>query len=371
MPDFEEVRNDFPALDKRYYFDTAATGLIPKRAVNAIRKCLKDQLLNGEVCYRLWLKETESVRSKISKLINASPQEIAFTKNTSEGLSIVANGLKLRKDDNVILNELEFPANVYPWLNRAKIKFVKSHNGMITIEDIERAIDERTRAIAISSVQFSTGFRVELERVGKLCKERGIHLVVDGIQSVGALKMDVRRYGIDFLACGSYKWLMAPPGVGFLFVSKKVMEELEVSEVGWMSVKEPFNYYDYRLEFDESARRFECGNLPFPLIYGLGATLDLIDELGIDNIEKRILRLNEALIEGLRNLGVKILSPLKGKHRSGIALFDVKDKERVFKALRRSDVIVGLRRGIRASTHFYNDEGDVEMLVKVVRQAIR
>jgi selenocysteine lyase/cysteine desulfurase len=371
LPDFKEIRKDFPALNKWHYFDTAATGLMPKRAMRSMRKWLKDQLLNGDLSYNSWLKETERVRDKIAKLINASPQEIAFTKNTSEGLSIVANGLKFRKDENVILNDLEFPANVYPWLNRARVKFVKSENGRITIEDIEKAVDERTRAVAISSVQFSTGFRIELERLGKLCKEKGIYLVVDGIQSVGALRMDVKRCDVDFLACGSYKWLMAPPGVGFLYVSEKVMEELEVSEVGWMSVKEPFNYYDYRLEFEESARRFECGNPPFPLIYGLGATLDLIDELGINNIEKRILGLNGLLIEGLRKLGVKVLSPLEGEHRSGIVLFDVRDRERIFKALRRNDVIVSLRRGIRVSTHFYNDESDVEKLVKVVRQSIR
>jgi len=368
LRDFNEVRREFPGLDKWHYLDTAATGLIPRRTLNAVNNCLKDQLTDGELKYLDWLREAEKVREKIAKLINASTREIAFVKNTSEGLSIIANGLKLKKNDNVILNDLEFPANVYPWMKKAKLKFVKNKEGKIELEDIEEAIDENTKAVSISSVQFSTGFRVELERLGKICRDKGIYLIVDGIQSIGALEMDVKKYNIDFLSCGSYKWLISPPGLGFLYISERVMNELEVTEIGWMSVKDPFNYYDYRLEFDSSARRFECGNLAFPLIYGLGASLDLINEVGIKVIEKRIVRLNRLLTEDLERMNVEVASPLEDKYRSGIVLFNVKNEREIAERLRRNKVIISVRKGIRVSIHFYNNEDDLDKLVNVIKR---
>lgn len=371
MRNFEKIREEFPALKKWYYLDTAATGLIPKRVVDAINDYLEDQLLNGEVSYPSWLREVERVRGKIARLINASSQEMAFVKNTSEGLSIVANGLNFKKEDNVILNDLEFPANIYPWINRAKVKFVKNKEGKILVDDIERVIDEKTRAIAISSVQFSTGFKAELEELGKLCKEKGIYFVVDGIQSIGALSLDVKKCQIDFLACGSHKWLMAPPGIGFLYVSKRVIEELKIFEVGWKSVKEPFNFNKCQLEFDGTAKRFECGSLPFPLIYGLGAALDLIEEIGIYRIERKILKLTKLLIENLTNLNVKIISPLEEKYRSGIVSFEVRNKKKLFETLRKNKVILSIRRGIRASIHLYNNESDIEVLVRILRQSLK
>ncbi len=370
LKSFEEIREEFPALKKWYYFDTAATGLMPRRAAEAINAWLEDHLLNSEVSYSSWLREVERVRGKIAELINASPREIAFVKNTSEGLSFIASGLDLKRDDNVVLNDLEFPANVYPWINRARVKFVKSRDGKVLIDDIERAIDEKTKVVAISSVQFSTGFRAELEELGKLCKERGIHFVVDGIQSIGALDLDVKRCQIDFLACGSHKWLMGPPGIGFLYVSNGMIGKLKVPEVGWKSVKEPFNFNEYRLEFDETARRFECGSLPFPLIYGLGASLDLIKDIGIHRVERRVLRLTELLINGLVRLNVEIISPLEEKYRSGIISFKVRNQEKLLEGLRKNRIIASIRKGIRISAHLYNDENDIEVLLKVLRNAI-
>jgi len=376
---FEKIREDeFPATKRGPYLNAASLGLNPRCAVDSMKDFLEHGLQNGlasDFGERVY-KFSDSVREKMARLINAETSEVAIARNTSDALSTFANGIRFKKGENVIANDMEFPANVYCWMGLERkgvtTKLVKNREGKVTADDIERSIDKNTRVVTISSVSFLNGFRAELEEIGRICKERDIYFVVDAIQQLGALDLDVRKCHIDMLASGAYKWLMVPDGVGFLFVDKNVLEELDVSKVGWWNVKNERSFFEvpgvtYDLTFKDDARRFQESHPGIPGIYGLNASLDLISKIGIENIEKRILHLTDLLIDGVKDLGIEVVSPLEKEYRSGIILINPRDKKRAYDALVKNNIYASMRAtGIRLSPHFYNNEKEMEGVIKAL-----
>lgn len=377
--DFEKIRKEeFPATNRGPYLNAAGSGLNPRCVVNSIKDFLEFSLQNGlerdfgEKVFEF----ADLVRSKMAKLIHAETSEIAVARSTSDALSSFANGIRFKKGENVITNDIEFPSNVYPWLSLKKkgvrTKLINNRDGKILAHDIEKNIDENTRLITISSVSFLNGFRAELEKIGRICKERKIYFVVDAIQQIGALDLDVKKCHVDMLASGCYKWLMVPADVAFLFVDKNILEELDIWKIGWWNVKNERAFFEtpgtaYDLTFKDDARRFQESHPPIPGIYGLNASLDLIFKIGIENIEKRVLHLTGLLINGARELGIRVLSPLEKEYRSGIVLIDLKNRKRAYDALVKNDICTSLRAaGIRLSPHFYNNEKDIEKILRVL-----
>jgi selenocysteine lyase/cysteine desulfurase len=311
------------------------------------------------------LSRIEEVRGVAAKLINAEPEEVAFVKNTSHGLSIVAEGLEWKTGDNVLVYEKEFPSNVYPWLNlarkRVEVKYIPSRSGRIRLEDIAQLIDSRTRLLTISSVQFSNGFRVDLSKVGALCKEKGVLLCVDAIQSLGVLPMDVRDAGVDFIAADGHKWLLSTEGTGIFYCRKELAGSINPPLIGWKSVQNAHDFDRIALRLENKALRFEEGSPNTIGIIALGAALDFLFEVGINRIEHTVLDLGALIIEMAENRGLAIKTPGGREERSGITSvagnFDagfVKDR------LREQGVMVNVRdKALRISPHFYNTEDDV------------
>jgi cysteine desulfurase/selenocysteine lyase len=304
----------------------------------------------------------------IAKLIHCNPEEICLVKNTSEGLNIAAHGVPLHRGDNVITNDLENPNNIYNWLNlRAKkgveVKIVRSQNCTLDIGDIAAAIDRRTRVVSLSHVTPYFGFRSDLAQLSMICRERGIYLVVDGIQAVGVIETDVGKLGIDILACGGHKGLLGTFGTGFLYLNRETCKEISATYMAKSSVDGGSEFPYDAIPYND-ARRFEIGNANYPGIYGLNEGIQLILGLGIENIEKRVFCLTDILIKRLTEAHFLINSSLKRNERSGIVSFNFSDPANLQQLLRERNVIVNVRRNaVRVSPHFYNTEEEIETLV--------
>lgn len=312
-----------------------------------------------------WHDDIEAVRALIAQLVGSRPGNVAFTQNTSTGLSIGANGISWRPGDNVVLSEREFPSNYYPWMNLeprgVSLRRVPAPAGHATVDDIAAAIDERTRVVALSAVQYSNGHRYDLRAIGQLCRERGVLFVVDGTQAVGALAIDAEQCGIDLLAVSSHKWMLGPAGIGFVHVSDRGLDQIRPDIVGWLSVREPFAF-DYQLDMPRTADRYEPGTENVIGTLGLGAAVSLFLERGTRQVEQDVLSLTDELCERLLAGGHEIISP-RGTTSSGIVIF--RDPNMPAEDLHARLVAAGIKcaprgGGVRFSPHCYNNTDDVD-----------
>jgi len=375
MIDWNAIRDEFPVTKKYIYFNHAGVSPLSNRSVRAVQNYLTAISEHGiaREAGREFIRITSQTRANLARLMNADADEIAFVKNTTQGLLIAANGIDWHSGDNVVTASVEFPANIYPWLNLAKrgvkTKFVQEKDARIPIEGIEEAIDDRTRAVAISYVEFASGFRNDLESIGKICEDKGIYFIVDAIQGLGALDIDVKKCKIHMLSSDGHKWLLGPEGAGCFYCSKDILDEIRLDYAGWNSVINESDYLDYNLVLRPDALRFEEGSLNTVGIYALGAAVDLILELGINNIERRIIALTEMLIDKVQEKGYQVFSSLMPQERSGIVCFksDKHTSAELFKLLIANNVMVADRaQSVRVSPHFYNSEEEIEQMVAML-----
>ncbi len=361
----ESYRGEFSVTKNYIYLDHAGVAPVSLRVSRAVEKFTTDATESGAFSYKLWMDRVEEIRKKSALLIGAELEEIAFVKNTSHGISIVAEGLDWVEGDNLIVYEKDFPSNIYPWLNLQRkgveVRFIPSRGGRILIEDIEGLIDSRTKLLTVSSVQFSSGFRIDLKRVGKLCQRKGVLLFVDAIQSLGVIPMDVKQFHVDFLAADGHKWLLSPEGTGVFYCRDKLAERLNPSLVGWKGVQNESDYdrIDFRLKV--SALRFEEGSLNVMGIFALGAAIELLLEVGINRIQTRVLELGDLIIRESEKRDFQVRTPKRKEERGGIiSIFGNFDPTSAKDKLRADGIMVNVRGGaIRISPHFYNTEYEV------------
>lgn len=345
---------------------------LPRRVAGAIRTFADEALLLDPAVYRRWESRAEAVRAAAARLMGAQAREIAFVRSTSEGLSLVASGLPWQPGDNVVTVADEYPSNVYPWFGLRRFgvetRLVQRPRLRFAPDDVAASVDGRTRVLAISAVDWQSGFRADLAAFGAFCRERDIVFVVDGIQALGALQVDVARCGVDVLAAGGHKWLLATEGSGVLFVSDRIVERIHPVVLGWKSVADAANYLPYHFELRGDAARLEPGSAPHLVIHAIGAAIDLLLEIGPPAIEARVLALTDDLDDGLRRLGASVLSPRDGAERSAILTFALGDTAALHKAMTEAGIILRQRLGgIRLAPHFYNDADDVARVLDVVR----
>jgi len=323
--DLGKYRELMGVCEEWAFLNHAATSPVTKPARDVMTTFLDDLCRSATAHRQKWQREIRDARKLAADLLHSSPREIAFVKNTSEGVSIIANGLNLSPGDTVVSTDIEFPANTYSWMRLSgrgvTLKLVQNQDGRIPFEDLVEATDESTKVIALSSVEFSTGFRHDLQKIGDFCRERGIFFFVDGIQSVGAMELDVKRCSISALSAGSHKWLLGPQGVGILFVDEEAMPDVEPTEVGWFTVENAEEYLDYRFVPKMDAGRFECGSFNLVGICGMAASMRLLLDVGIPTIENHVIQLTDQLCEGLEKKGYEIYSSRKQGEKSGIVLF--------------------------------------------------
>jgi selenocysteine lyase/cysteine desulfurase len=362
---------EFPIRRNLVYFNHAAQCPLPLRVAEAIEKQIENAKLRGATDWSRWVADIDRTREKAAAYIGALRSEIAFVPSTGWGINLVAAAYDWKPGDNVVGNDMEFPANFYPWRLLAKRgvehRVAKSHEGRITVDDIAAMVDSRTRIVAVSWVAFHNGYVYPLEEIGAFCRERGILLVVDAIQGLGALPMDVAASAIDVLVADPHKWLLGPEACAIFYVSENARERLHPPFGGWWNLKTQGVYLDYSAELHLSARRYEPGSLPIPAIQGLSAAIDLLAEVGAETIRERILTTNALLQKGVASRGWRIVTPQPLASGILAAVPPSNDPRRVARKLEERSIIVTAREGaVRFSPHFYNDENEVARLLEVV-----
>ena len=361
----ENIRKEFPVTSEIIFFDHARVAPLPKRVQQVVTAFIDDATRFGTAHYETWVLELERTRKKFAELINADRDEIAFVKNTSEGISIVANGFDWQLGDNVVIPDIEFPANVYPWWNLkqrgVETRMVKSVEGRVLFNELIKQVDNRTRILSISSVECNSGFRSNLNRLGTFCKEKGILFFVDAIQSLGVLPLDVKKDHIDFLSADGHKWMLSVEGLGGFYISKNVVDRIRPTTMGWGNVVNAENFMDYDFTLQKDAKKFEEGTPNTISIHAFGAALGLLLEAGIDNIEKRVITLGDYIIAELNRRNIKIYSSTLLNERSGNISFILdKDVGKLYSFMLENKVKLTVRDGlVRFSPHFYNNQDEV------------
>ena len=371
---WQKWRNQFPVTETYIYMNHAGVAPLSRRVREAMAGFIEDATVNGAVNAEDWAKTAEVCRGAAAQLINADPTEIAFMKNTTQGILIAANGIDWQEGDNVVTTAVEFPANVYPWWRLkerygVQTRMVPERDGRISIEDIAAAIDTRTRALTISHVEFASGFRNNIQALGELCRERDIWFIVDAIQSLGAIEVDVKSCNVDILAADGHKWLLAPEGAAIFYCADEKREQLINTNIGWASVVNPRDFLDYDLTQKPDATRFEEGSYNSVGLYGLNAAIDLLLDIGIPTIETHILELTAGLIAGLEAKGYRVITPKKDLERAGIVIFESAQHTpaEIYEMLHAENIITAERgSGVRVSPHFYNTMSEVERLLEVL-----
>ena len=369
-------RSAFPACEGRTYLNCAAVAPGSTHVRAALNAWLDDHVARGNLGSEHWWTRAAEARARAAELIGASPEEIAFVKSTSHGLAMVAEGLDWRPGDEVaVASALEYPSNVYAWRHLAdrgvRLRELRVVDGAVTPESVEAAIGTRTRLVAVSSVQFASGQRTDLDAIGRLCRDRGVLFVVDAIQQAGAFPLDVKASGIHALAACSHKWMLGLLGIGFLFVDRDLLPQLRPVLVGWHSVEDPFAFDGTRFDLRTGgASRLEEAAPPFPLVYGLGAALDMLLDAGVANTAAHITALLERAAGALEAIGCEVSPP--PEHRAGILMIKPPtDVDALAEACLERNIAVSVRRGrLRLSPHLYNNEDDVDVLLDLLRDRI-
>lgn len=371
------VRSEFPVTKRMLYLDSAHQTPLARPVRAAIEEFLSEGYEMGGP-KPVWLRRAEETRAQVAKFLKAAPNEIAFTKNTSEGLNIAANAVPLKAGDNVILIEGDHPNNAYAWLNLRRkgveVRFAKldSDAAIANADTFAPLIDDRTKVISLSHVTFHAGQIHDVASVGKLCKERGIYLVVDAMQSVGVLDIDVKALGISVLAAGTHKGLLVPQGLGILYVQDG-LKELQPAYLAASSMARPPADFIARpddMETRADASRFEFGNINLPDLHALSAAIELIESVGVPVIRNHVTKLGDKLLASLDELDVRVIGPRSAADRAHIYVLDLPVAQWAEYFARHQVRVSPERGGIRVSFAMFNTPEDVDRLIEVIRKGL-
>jgi cysteine desulfurase / selenocysteine lyase len=363
MIDWADVRAKFPVTSRSVYLNTAAAGPLAESTAKAGARYYEQMMNDGDIHWDEWLAERERVRARVASFINAEPEEIGLTTNTSSGMNLIVDALE--KHGEVISCDLEFPVTTIPWMHRRiPVHLVKSVDGVVRAEDLRAAMNTRTGILSMSYVQYSNGFRSDLEELASI---KGAHtLVVNASQAAGVFEIDVKRMKIDALCSTGHKWMLSGYGSGFVYLSKELVARSQPRSIGWLSVRDHYSGRNNEVHLlPEVSARAEIGCPHFAGIFALGASIELMQSIGPENIEARALELNRHLTSRLNEIGWRVLSPLGDeKFRSAETLVAAEDPARVVKHLADQKILVTEKpEGFRVATDFFNTEEEIEKLI--------
>jgi cysteine desulfurase / selenocysteine lyase len=360
---------EFPLTGEFIYLNHAAIAPWPERTRAAVTHFAEQNTRYGPHFYLDWAKKEAQLRAQLQILLNTpSTDDIALVKNTSEALSFIAYGMDWRAGDNIVSSSEEFPSNRLPWeaLAAAGVEFRQADtNTAQSPEDALFAlVDHNTRLLTVSSIQFASGLRLDLEKIGAFCKQHQLLFCIDAIQSLGAVQFDVQAYQADFVMAGSHKWMLGPEGLGVFYSTPEARDRLRLTQYGWHMTKDPHNYGNKPWEVHPAARRFEPGTLNSLGIHALSASLSLLLETGMEVVEALVIESSGFLSNAINeNNGLNLLSRRQDPLKSGIVTFRHKtiSNEILFKYLQGNGVVCALRgQGIRFSPHFYNTTDELD-----------
>jgi len=373
-PDLSVYRKEFPVSRTLVYLNHAGVSPASTRVREAVNLWLDEHVEQGIMAEKGWVDTGEACRERFARLIGASDDEIAFVRNTSNGLALVAEGIDWKEGDRVaVATEIEYPSNVYVWQHLAdrgvEVDTVSAPEGTVTVEAIEAVLQPRTRLVAVSSAQYATGAVTDLESIGDLCRKHGLLFCVDGIQTVGALPTDVKKIGAHFLSADSHKWLLGLHGIGALYVSKEIIDQVRPVLVGWKSTIDGWNFDRAKFELLPDARKFEEGSPPFAMIAGFHAALGLIEEIGVPAIGRHIHELVEHLARRLTDIGAEVFPPPAERHHILTFTHPKVDGAKLLDQMSKQHFVFSRRRGrLRVSPHLYNTVAEMDRFVSAVQE---
>ena len=369
---------EFPWAEKGdiVFLNAASTGPLPQRSVDVLSEWAALRATPHKLRDEKQFGTLARGRELVAKLIGAKTTEIALSVNTSFGLNVAAFALPLSKGDVILTPDLEFPANIYPWMAAARARGLEYRKvpltgGLLDEDKLLAALDDRAvKCVSVSWVGFANGYRADLARIGKACRSRGIYFVVDAIQGLGPLTLDVGSLEIDVLACGAQKWLLSPWGTGFTYVRDELVKELEPPIVSWMSARGTDDFSrltTYDSAWRDDARRFEFITVPYQDFAGMNASLELIAELGPASVAAHIASLADQIVRWAREHDVELVTPEESRKRAGTVSIRPRDATRVSERLRDAGVVHSYREGaIRLAPHVYNTPDDVAAALALV-----
>jgi cysteine desulfurase/selenocysteine lyase len=367
---WEQYREQFPVTKNLVYLNHAAVAPLSRRVAEAMQWLAQDALDFGSEHYRQWMDSCEGVRTAAARMINATPAEIAIVKNTSEGIATVAIGIDWKPGDIVVAFEEEFPANLYPWQRLAakgvEIRWLSIFDDLARIDEAAKG----ARLLAISYVQYLSGYRVDLDRLGEICQRRGCFFFVDAIQGMGAFPIDVRSSHIDALSADGHKWILGPEGCGVLYVRRDVQDQIEPIEFGWTNVAKYADYSSRDMTLRPDAGRYECGTMNTIGCFGLRAALDLLLEAGVDNVSAAVQQLGDLLWNGAQEHGFETLG--KRDHATGAGIVSIRkpgvESQFIVRKLKDAGFIAAPRQGwVRIAPHFYIAPQEIDALLRELR----
>ena len=368
----DQIRSLFIAASHYTYLNSAAVSPLPATAIKGVIGQLMNVASNGSLGYLGWLKHKENARALLAGMMNVRAEQVAFTRNTSDGIATIANGLTWRHGDNIVTFANEFPANWYPWKRvrdeyGVEVRLCPEREGRIDLDEFCSMIDHNTRVVAISAVQYASGFKADLERIGRHARSVDALFVVDVIQALGGCGFDLPAQCVDVASGAGHKWLCAPEGCGFVYISDRARERVKPTLVGWISVDTPWDFNDREQPWRSTALAWESGTGCSSLFYGLEQSLRLLTDTGLQNIENYTLGLTDQLCDSLAGRDYDIVSSRASaekspivciKHRNGITSSEIASK------LEKQKIIVSPRGDrLRIAPHFYNNSNDIERLL--------
>ena len=373
-PKFSSLRSLFPITQHTIYLNHAAVSPPPTSTIEAVQAQLRDVSENGSLNFRSWIAVKEQARKLAAEMLGARPEQIAFMRNTSDGLSCIANGLKWQPGDNLVTFRNEFPSNIYPWLRLrdafdVEVRMCDERDGRVDTDELIKLIDSKTRIVAISQVQYASGFRADLERIGRAARAHDALLVVDVIQAMGVVETNVEKMLIDAAAGAGHKWLLTPEGVGFLYLSDRARERIQPTLVGWISVPDPEDYSNFEQGWNKGALAWESGTFPTALIHGFAASLQFLNEIGVSCIAAYLEELTNHVCDRLEGSAYQIVSSRLPSEKSHIVCIRhprISPMELYAHLKNRSIVTAPRGDRLRIAPHCYNTIEEIDELIKAL-----
>lgn len=369
----EQIRSLFPAAQNYVYLNSAAVSPIPIVSVNAVFRQLKDVSENGTSNFQNWIDTKNRCRELIAQMLKVRSDQIAFMRNTSDGFATVANGINWAEGDNIVTFAKEFPANYYAWRRirdvfGVELRTAPERNGRIDLDEFIGLIDENTKLVSISAVQFNSGFRADLEKIGRAARKVDALFAVDIIQAFGVMPFDLENQLVD-VACGaSHKWLFSPEGCGIIYLSDRARNRIKPTMVGWISVETPWDFDNYEQNWKPTALAWESGTGSASLFFGLEQSLKILNELGADKIQTYLEELTDYLCDLLNQKGYKIISSRQKEEKSQIVSLMPKEGQtsmEVFSLLEQKKIVISARgERLRISPHIFNNRSDIDKLIE-------
>lgn len=373
--DWAAWRAEFPGLEKRTYLNTVSLGQLSRRSRAAVNTFLDLWTeLGASAWYAHWLDEVTATRAEFARLVGATEGEIAILPNVSTGLGAISSSIDFSTRSKVVCCELDFPTLTYHWLAKQEVETViidAVDPVHVPIKSYESAVDSQTALIATSRVYFTTGYIQDVKALAEIAHRNGALLLVDDYQGTGQVPIDVKAAGVDILITGGLKWLIGGPGIAYMYVNRDRIPELQPSITGWFSHARQFDFDPHHLEFHQDARRFEAGTPAVSAVYAGKAGLQIINEIGAENLRQRTAELNQDLVARLRARGFKLRIPDDPDRQAGMTIVEADDPMGITRALAERKIVVDKRPGaVRISPYFYNDEHENEVVVEAMREIV-